>query len=62
MSRDRSFPEPKEARREAIRACGETVRDWPDGFGYRAPGASGPNGGGIIQWDSFVDGIASVAD
>jgi hypothetical protein len=54
---------PVEARREAIRTCGEMIRDAPEGFwGSRPWSVVVTNVAGLVLWEVFMDGIASVAD
>ena len=57
------LPGPAEARREAIRACGEMMRDCAEGFwGSRPWSVVVTNEEGVVQWEVFMDGVASVAD
>lgn len=53
---------PLEARREAIRTCGEMMRDCPESFwGSRPWSVTVTDAAGLILWEIGMDGIASAA-
>ena len=49
-----------EARRQAIKSCGEMVRDCPQAFwGSRPWSVTVTNAEGLILWEIFMDGVSS---
>jgi hypothetical protein len=53
---------PIEARREAIRTCGEMMKDSPESFwGSRPWTVTVTDHTGLILWEISMDGIASAA-
>ena len=53
---------PVEARRQAIRTCGEMMRDAPEGFwGSRPWSVTVTDPAGLVLWDIHVDGSPSAA-
>lgn len=51
-----------EARREAIRTCGEMMRDCPEPFwGSRPWSVTVTDEDGLILWEIYMDGVASAA-
>jgi hypothetical protein len=53
---------PVEARREAIRSCGEMLKDAPEGFwGSRPWSVTVTDHTGLVLWDISVDGSTSAA-
>jgi hypothetical protein len=53
---------PVEARREAIRTCGEMMRDAPEGFwGSRPWHVTVTDASGLVLWEIMMDGNASAA-
>lgn len=56
------FPGYSEARREAIRTCGQMVQDAPEVFwGPRPWNVSVTDAAGLILWEIYVDGQTSAA-
>ena len=56
------FPGYAEARREAIRTCGQMMQDAPEVFwGSRPWNVSVTNADGLILWEIYVDGQTSAA-
>ena len=56
------LPGPVEARREAIRTCGEMIRDCAEGFwGSRPWTVTVTNAAGLVLWEISVDGNATPA-
>lgn len=56
------FPGYIEARREAIRTCGQMMQDAPEIFwGSRPWSVSVTDGTGLILWEIHLDGQASAA-
>ena len=56
------FVAPSEARQEAIRLCGEMLKEAPDPFwGSRPWSLSVTDGTGLILWEIFIDGVSSAA-
>lgn len=56
------FASATEARHEAIRTCGEMLRDAPVGFwGSRPWSVTVTNSAGLVLWEIFMDGVASPA-
>jgi hypothetical protein len=53
---------PMEARRQAIRTCGEMMRDCPEGFwGSRPWTVTVTDAAGLVLWEVSMDGNASAA-
>ncbi len=53
---------PIEARRQAIKTCGEMMRDAPEGFwGSRPWHVTVTDSTGLILWEIYVDGTASAS-
>lgn len=53
---------PVDARREAIRACGEMIRDCPEPFwGSRPWTVTVTDAAGLILWEISMDGVSSAA-
>ena len=53
---------PADAREEAIRACGELLRDCPAGFWNSRPwSVTVTDAAGLILWDISIDGATSAA-
>jgi hypothetical protein len=53
---------PIEARREAIRTCGEIMRDAPEVFwGSRPWSVVVTNSVGLVLWEIYMDGVSSAA-
>ena len=53
---------PLEARREAIRTCGELMRDCPEPFwGSRPWSVTVTDARGLILWEVSMDGVSSAA-
>jgi hypothetical protein len=53
---------PIDARREAIRTCGEIMREAPEPFwGSRPWSVTVTDGAGLVLWEIYVDGISSAA-
>lgn len=53
---------PVDARREAIRTCGEMMRDGPEPFwGSRPWTVTVTDADGLILWEVFMDGVSSAA-
>lgn len=51
-----------EARRQAIRTCGQMMQDAPEGFwGTRPWSVTVTDAAGLIFWEIGVDGTASAA-
>jgi hypothetical protein len=51
-----------DARKEAIRTCGQMMRDAPEVFwGSRPWNVSVTDAGGLILWVIYVDGVTSAA-
>jgi hypothetical protein len=51
-----------DARHEAIRTCGEMMRDAPDGFwGSRPWSVTVTDAAGLVLWEISVDGTAAAA-
>jgi hypothetical protein len=56
------FPSPVDARREAIRTCGEIMRDAPEAFwGSRPWSVTVTDAVGLVLWEIYVDGVSSAA-
>lgn len=56
------FPGYAEARREAIRTCGQMMQDAPEVFwGSRPWNVSVTDEAGLIMWEIYVDGQTSAA-
>ena len=56
------FPGFMEARREAIRTCGQMMQDAPEVFwGSRPWNVSVTDENGLIMWEIYVDGQTSAA-
>jgi hypothetical protein len=56
------FPGFAEARREAIRTCGQMMQDAPEVFwGSRPWNVSVTDEDGLIMWEIYVDGQTSAA-
>ena len=56
------FPGYAEARREAIRTCGQMMQDAPEVFwGSRPWNVSVTDADGLILWEIYVDGQTSAA-
>jgi hypothetical protein len=52
---------PEEARREAIRTCGEMMRDCADSFwGSRPWSVTVTDAAGLVLWEISVDGSPAV--
>lgn len=55
------FATPREARQEAIKTCGEMLRDSPEGFwGSRPWTVTVTDDVGLILWELAMDGFASA--
>lgn len=53
---------PFEARREAIKTCGEMMRDCPEPFwGSRPWSVTVTDAAGLVLWEIYIDGVASSA-
>lgn len=53
---------PIEARRAAIKTCGEMMREAPEGFwGSRPWNVTVTDDRGLILWEIYIDGTASAA-
>jgi hypothetical protein len=51
-----------QARAEAIRLCGEMLRDAPEPFwGSRPWSVTVTNAAGLIMWEIYIDGVSSPA-
>ena len=56
------FSSPREARAQAIIACGELAKDSPEGFwGSRPWSVIVTDAMGLILWELSMDGFASAA-
>jgi hypothetical protein len=56
------LPDAVAARGEAIRMCGEMMRDAPEGFwGSRPWTVTVTDATGLVLWDISIDGAASAA-
>jgi hypothetical protein len=56
------FDSPVEARRQAIKTCGEMMRDAPEGFwGSRPWSVTVTDSAGLVLWEVQVDGSPSAA-
>jgi len=56
------FDGPVQARREAIRTCGEMMREAPEGFwGSRPWTVTVSDAVGLVLWEIFMDGTSSPA-
>lgn len=56
------FATPHDARKEAIRLCGEMLKDSPEPFwGSRPWSVTVTNDAGLILWEIFIDGVSSAA-
>jgi hypothetical protein len=53
---------PVEARRMAIRTCGQMMQDAPEGFWSSRPwSVTVTDDKGLVLWEIFMDGVASAA-
>ena len=51
---------PTEARRQAIKTCGQMIRDSPEGFwGTRPWNVTVTDSAGLVLWEIFMDGVAT---
>ena len=51
-----------EARREAVRTCGEMMRDAPEGFlGHSTVVITVTNAAGLVLWEIYINVTASAA-
>jgi hypothetical protein len=61
-TKGQEFPGYEEARREAIRTCGQMMREAAEAFwGSRPWNVSVTNEAGLIMWEIYVDGQTSAA-
>jgi hypothetical protein len=53
---------PVEARRQAIKTCGQMMQDCPEGFwGSRPWSVTVTDAAGLVLWDIYIDGNSSAA-